>query len=192
MAYVTARNDIWTTNELCIAHKGTKGRAVRGQRPHEDTNYGKVLVYFGRRQKGYWCAPEDLEFPKKSNLSDYVATKAQHDPYQDALSLPFDNKVTEYDFGKNLRICRQARRFSQAKLGEAMGRFLGTAKKPLAQSTICYRERCRHSPGGQFVTAAAKALNVPAMVFFVDLNDSEIFGKTKDFLHSLSSAVFQN
>lgn len=185
MIKVTARTRIVTPGKFVIAEKGDEGRVVEGEMPHMSRNLGRVLVVFDGREKGYWCETEWLKFPTGCNPLNYIAVRKTTDPYEVAFNIPLCHGVYSFHFGNNLKLCRQARRLSQARLGEEMGKH----GLPLAQSTVCYHERSPESPGGQFVTAAAKALKVPVFVFFLDLENCAIFDKTKSFLASLSANV---
>jgi hypothetical protein len=188
MAKVSANSDIVTSKGFTIARKGDSGEAHPDSQPHDAENCGKILVFFRGNSHGYWCEPSALCFhslDRGKGIGDYIASKEVFDRYGSAPLLPKSSQTYEYDFGKNLRLCRRARRMSQSELGEKMGNF----GLPLAQSTICYRENSRVSPGGRFVSAAAKALKVPAFVFFVPMDECDIFGDAKAYLRAMSSAV---
>lgn len=188
MAVITAKCDIVTPKGFTIAHKGDVGAAPPNARPHDSDNWGKILVFFNNNKHGYWCEPSALCVHALDNgkkITDYIPEKEEFDLYGTAPSMPSSTGKYEYHFGKNLQLCRKARRISQAALGKRMG----SHGLPLAQSTICYRENSAQSPGGKFVNAAAKALKVPAFVFFVPLNDCKIFAGAKTYLNAMSSAM---
>ena len=182
---VTASRNIVTPHGLCIALRGARGRAVRGARACKESNVNKVLVVFQGRCKGYWCTPGDLEFPDGLDQLPYISARIEFDPFKNALELPCARASYEFHFGENLKAFRLARKLSQADLGRRMGKF-GPA---LAQSTICYREGSPHSPNGRFVESAARALQVPVFVFFMNFSEGRTFKPVQDFICSLSSAV---
>lgn len=186
IACVVASKDIVTTNGLTIARKDDTGRAESGLKPHEPNNWGKVLVYWNGRTHGYWCDPAAVRFKSdKFKMEDFIATRIEFNPYKGAPVLPKSTTEYVYDFGKNLKIIRESRKISQAALGTRMGNF----GVELAQSTICYRESCPDSPSGSFVKAAAKALDVPPFIFFVDLKDSAGYNAARQFLSGISSSL---
>ena len=184
MVNVSAKCDIVTDKGFCVAKHGDKGKAARDVVPYRKTNLGKVYVRFNGNTHGYWCDAARLAFPAGTDPETYKSQREFHDPYAESIPMPQDGSG-EYHFGKNLRMYRLARRLSQVGLGEKMGKF-GCAA---AQATICYRERQRHSPNGGFVDAAAKALGVPTWAFFIDVHNTGVFDKARQFLVSLSSSV---
>lgn len=184
MAIVRANQDILTNKGLTVAHKGEAGEAVPGAVPYDTAHYGKVLVRFADKQRAYWCGPEQLTFPHNVDIPSYVAQPVDFDPFKGAPRLP-QSPATNYHFGQNLRLCRQARKLTQTQLGQAMSRFGLKA----AQATICYREGRQYSPNGKFVEAAARVLKVPAWVFFVDIKDCEVLTGVRGFLGQMSSSI---
>lgn len=186
-ALVTAKKDIVTEKNFRVASRGDAGTAEKGAQPHEDKNFGKVLVYFNGRDHGYWVDPVLLNFAKNLDLSLYISRKEPFDWYANAPKLPFNSEFCRYDFGSNLRLFRKARRISQTELGKRMKRF---GIEP-AQATVCYYEGKKLCPNGRFVDAAAKVLQVPPWVFFLNLADQEVYGRTSTFLCSLSSACVE-
>ena len=188
MAEVSAHCDIVTPKGFTVAKKGDAGEAVANARPHDPENWGRVLVYFKRNKHGYWVHPGALCFhglDEGKRIDDYIPQKETFDPYGSAPEMPDSRVQYDYHFGKNLQLCRRARRISQSSLGRKMGVY----GLELAQSTICYRENSPASPGGKFVNAAAKALKVPAFVFFVPLDDCKVFNNAKQFLMTMSSMM---
>ena len=188
-AVVIATQDIITRNELVVAHKGDKGLAVNGVKPHELSNWNKILVYWNGRKHGYWCAPELLKFNNNGKAPIdpkwFVSVKVEYKPYGDVPAVPSTEVSYDYDFGHNLKLVRESRKMSQSALGKAMGKF----GAEMAQSTICYREGCSESPSGSFVKAAANALGVPPFVLFVDLKDCETYNDARKFLVGLSLSL---
>jgi hypothetical protein len=187
MSLVTAKKDIVTEKNFRVATRGDSGKAEKGAQPHEDKNFGKVLVFFNDRNHGYWVDPVLLNFPSNTDLGQYIARKEPFDWYANTPLLPSSNAFCHYDFGANLRLCRKARRISQTELGKRMKRF---GVEP-AQATVCYYEGKKLCPNGRFVDAAAKVLQVPPWVFFINLTDRAVYGRTRDFLGSLSSACVE-
>lgn len=186
MADVIAVNCIMTAQcGLVIAKKGDVGVAVKDAKPYDPQHVGKVLVRFGKRRRAYWCEARHLKFAKNVDTSHYIARLDKYDPFEQAPALPTSMVDPKYHFGNNLKLCRLARKMTQAELGEAM-KQQGLRS---AQATICFREAQPHSPNGKFIDAAAKALKVPAWVFFVDMMDSSVYSNARKFLNQLSSTV---
>ena len=187
MALVEATSDIVRGENFTVARKGDEGTAVTGVIPHEKDNLGRVLVYFKGRKRGYWVEPEKLSFKEmdqKHLLCDYIATLSAAPAF--SCKLPAGRGLGEdFRFGDNLRFCRKARGMTQAQLGKRMGSY----GLPLAQSTICYRESSPSSPGGRFVKAASRALDVPPFALFVPLSDCEFMGQVKKFRVATSSSL---
>jgi transcriptional regulator with XRE-family HTH domain len=171
---VTATKDIVTERGFVVARHGASGK-VKLAKPHDPCNHFKVLVLFGKRRHGYWCAPKDLI--SDGSLEKYIAWPPLP---KKVLPVP-KGDPHKYDFGSNLRIIREARGLSQVQLGKLM------SKNGLyvAQSTICYRERRPDCPSGRFVNASAKALNVPAFMFFVPLGDCVVIKSAGEFMRSV-------
>ncbi len=182
-ANVAALQDITTPNGLRIAQKGDRGRAEAGAKPHEPVNWNKVLVYWNGHTHGYWCEPGALRF-LRGKPETFVAVRTRYDPFAGAAPVP-EGPTYDFNFGRNLRKIREARRMTQAELGAAMGRHGIEA----GQSTICYRESQADCPGGGFIGAAAKALSVPPFAFFVDLDDCNSFRPAKEYLCEVSTAL---
>lgn len=179
---VTARQDIVTDKNFTVAFSGDKGHAMRGARPHDSGNFGRVLVYFKSRDHGYWCRPEYLAPLGRGEIADFIA----HPPVETVpLVLPAAEGNYEYHFGKNLKIIRDSRGLSQIELGKRMGKH----GSELAQSTICYRENSAHCPGGKFVSAAAQALSVPDFIFFLPLDKCTVFNDACKFINCMSSGL---
>ena len=181
---VVARRDIVTEKGFRIARRDAHGIAVKDVLPHTTDNLGKVLVFFSRRDHGYWCDPKDLDH-NGGSLDDYIAHKEVFDPYGSVPRMPLDFRFADYHFGNNLKLCRKARKISQTELSRRMAKF----GVHTAQSTICYRENQRYCPNGQFVDAIAQALQLPAWVFFVNLDNGKQLGSARDFVCRLSSAL---
>ena len=183
---VRALTEIRTEKGLLIASADQAGVAVRGAQPQQLHNVGKVLVYFSGRQKGYWVPFDRVLFPSRTTSATKSLYRGQSLVVSAKRALPVQAQPYTFDFGQNLKAWRQARQLSQAELGVSMGQY-GVA---LAQSTICYRERCAHSPGGQFVQAAAQALQIPAYVLFMNFHNCALFQQTQQFMQQLSSSVY--
>lgn len=185
MAHVRATSDIVTDKGLTIAKEGESGEAYKGALPYYPGHHGKVLVRFGDRQRSYWCHPHQIRFTETVQASDYVAQVVQFDPFGKAAHLPTSVQANKYHFGKNLRLCRQARKLTQTELGRAMSRYGLKA----AQATICYREGRPYSPNGKFVEAAARVLQVPAWLFFINIRDRDTLTGVREFLVQTSSSI---
>jgi hypothetical protein len=185
MSNVVAKKDVLTRGGLTIARKGDCGVAITPPHPVEPINWNKVLVRWKGCTRKYWVWPDDVRFMKGVKPSDYVAVPRCFERYSQP-PLPKGNGYA-YDFGKNLRIVRESRSLSQAKLGELMG--LNMDGTPLAQSTIAYRERCAYSPNGAFTDAAAKALDIMPFVLFLPLDKCDVFPTARRFLRSFASSL---
>jgi hypothetical protein len=155
----------------------------------ESFNWNKILIQWDGCTRRYWVWPDDVKFRRGVDVSKFVAIPRCFVRYTEP-PLPSSNDVKcsyEYNFGTNLRKIRESRGLSQAKLGELMGKHM--RNDSLAQSTIAYRERCSYSPNGAFTDAAARVLNVPPFVFFLPLNDCDVFPLARQFLTSLASSL---
>jgi hypothetical protein len=185
MPKVVAKKDVRTRGGLVIALKGDTGMAIKPPSPAEPINWNKVLVRWRGCTRRYWVWPGDLAFERGIKPADFVAVPHCFDRYSQP-PLPRGDGYS-YNFGMNLRIIRESRALSQAKLGELMGAHInGDA---LAQSTIAYRERCAYSPNGTFTDAAAKALDVMPFVFFLPLDKCDVFPTARRFLRSFESSI---
>jgi len=176
---VTAARDIRTDAGFTIARAGARGTLLEGAEPTLPCNFGKVLIRFDGRQRGYWVAPDVLR--NGHGLAQYVSQKPKP---RRAPGPPRRGFAYEYDFGANLRIVRKARGVTQAELAALMERNGHVA----AQSTICFREREAASPCSEFVNAAARALEVPPFVLFLPFMDCGVYPQIREFLCSTSSA----
>lgn len=185
MASVIAKSNIVTPKGLCIARKGDVGVAVKEATPYDPSHVGKVLVRFNKRSRAYWCDLGVVKFPTGTDIELYKGKLEKFDPFAQSVPLPNLSTKDSYHFGKNLRLCRQARRMTQSELGHGMKRFGLKA----AQATICYRESRPYSPNGKFIDAAARVLQVPAWIFFIDISNCSVFSKARRFLLQLSSSV---
>jgi len=182
-ALVVAVKDIRSDGGLCVARAGAVGHARRGLRPHEPNNWGKVAVRWNGRKRLYWAAPALLRFPKGADAARYTAVRPAS-PFA-SVSLPLTEEPHEFDFGQNLKLCREARGWPQKALAERMS----SAGFSTTQSTVCYQESKATPPGGRFVGAAARALGVPPCVLFLDLRDCASFGKARAFLEPLAEVL---
>lgn len=185
-AAVMARGEIHTDKGLVVARKGAKGQALAGARPSLPAHWGRVLVRWSSHRHAYWCRPEDLVF-SNGGAAAYVAVRLSFDLYGKKPALPEVLSVVlpRYHYGENLRYIRQARRVSQVELGLRMAK----TGCPARQSTISHRERCRYSPTGPFVEAAAKALALPPFVFFLPLQSCQALREGLDALYGLSTSL---
>jgi len=180
MSNVVANEDIITSKGFKVASKGDRGMAVKGARPHEGSNFGKVLVYFNGRTHGYWVDASILKFNRGVDSASFIASRPEFkDPYAGEPELPKASPAS-YHFGNNLKLIRRSRRLSQIQLSELIG---------VRQSAISYRERQAYSPCGEFVTAAATALAVPEFVFFLPMDNCAMFSGMRQFICRLSSTL---
>lgn len=183
MSHVIALRDVVTDHGLKVASRGQGGTALKGAVPHEEGNFGKVAVrWFGRRRV-YWIPPTVLKFLKGSP-EEYTAVP----PVKAALpavKIPANSGCHKFNFGFNLKLCREARTWSQEELSRKMSRFGG----PFTQSTVCYREKQNFPPGGDFIVSAARALALPPYVFLLDLRNCDSLQSAGDFLAPLTSSI---
>jgi hypothetical protein len=171
------------TGRLVVASPGARGRAVPGAIPGQEHNWGKILVFWNGCRHGYWCDPHALRFPR-DDPGIFVARKPALGA-SGLVRMPRRKARYEYDYGHNLRKIRRSRGLTQQALGEAMSAH-GVS---LGQSVICYREKRTDCPSGRFVQAAARALEVPPFVFFLDLEDCATLKPVRHFLCDMSSKL---
>lgn len=178
---VVAADDIVTDASFVVARKGDKGIAQKGAVPHDDTNCGKVLVFFNGRKHGYWVLGAQLNWPRNTNTTPFIAVCDQ------PVKLPElpRAKPIKYHFGDNLAFFRKSRGMSQSELADKMTKNGYEA----TQSTLSYNERQPRGPRGEFTDAVAEALEVPAFVFFIDTSDIKVFDHLKKFTAQLSSSL---
>lgn len=179
---ITAKADIVTKKGFTIAKGGDVGFAARDARPHDVSNLGKVLVFFGGRSHGYWCDVDQLTAVDSAIKLEEFISKPLPKPYQ--CDLPVADQL-KYHFGKNLKLVRDSRQLSQAELGQRMRKF----GVKLAQSTVCYRENSPNCPSGRFVNAASGALDIPAYILFLPLDNVEVFNEARKFISNMSSSL---
>lgn len=166
MTPVKAQESITTDKGFVVARKGDDGVALRGI-PNKSEHGGRVLVFFDRRNRSYWADPRALLFedPTANAVQYHSRVGAPKALVANQLHLPAYESGA-YDFGANLKKVRQARGASQTALGKLMSKF----GLPQAQSTICHWESRSYCPNGRFVDAAAKSLQCPPWIFFIDLS----------------------
>lgn len=181
MTPIAAKLDITTDKGFVVAKQGDAGVALRGI-PNKPEHGGRILVFFDRRNRSYWVDPGALLFTDVTASAVQYSSRLGKSKALDAhkLCLPaYEARV--YNFGSNLKKVRHARNVSQSALGNAMGRY-GLLQ---AQSTICHWELRSYCPNGKFVDAAAKALNCPPWIFFVDLSDHRTSEDVRTYISTL-------
>lgn len=178
---VQAVVSVRTRGGLVVALKGESGAALKGARPSSSSNWGRVLVRWRGQRHAYWCRREDLT-ARDGLLESCVARKPSRPR---PLCLPRVKAGQAAHYGANLALLRRARGVSQVDLSLRMG----AQGFPVRQSTVSHWERAGGCPAGAFVEAAAKALGVPAFVFFMPLADCKALLKTQDDLRSMASVL---
>lgn len=175
---------IVTRKGLTLAMPGEEGFAKGDLRPYETRNLGKVAVLFKGRSRWYWVDPKMLEWVSGDDPDRFTAK-----PLESVESLPGPSHFPrwegglDFNFGKNLKLIRRARKLSQNQLAELMG---------IRQSTVSYREGRANSPGRVFMHKASEVLEVPPFSFFFPLDDVGRYMTAKMFLHGASSALCED
>ena len=177
---VEAVCDVKLNDKFTVAHKGDKGEAFQSVPLSDNDKAGKVFVRFGYKARCYWVQPEDIKFLKACDWKTYVAKVPDKKLFPDSAIIPTTVTFTDYNFGENLKKIRRARHLSQSSLSKSMS---------TSQAAISFRESKSASPNGKFLSAAAKALNVPSFIFYLDLNSCEGFSVAKKYLGALSSTI---
>ena len=157
---VSAAVDIKFEGGMLLAAAGTRGVALVGLKPNRPRHYGLVPVRWAGRVRAFWVAKEKL---KSRYGLDVCTTPAPEVELN--LTIP-ESRIGEFSFGKNLKMFRRARGKSQEELAAAMN---GVGMQRISQTSISNWENRVDCPSGHFLSAAAKALDVPAFAFFVSL-----------------------
>lgn len=183
MSKVIALEDVTTDKGMLVAKKGTEGVALYQHRATPSTYY-KVPVRWGRRRKVYWCQPESLRFiDPPQDPAAYVALPPNQVLNFPALPAPPD--IHDYHFGRNLRQFRRDKKLSQLALAER----LTFSNKPASQTTISYWERQREAPRGRYLHALARALDIPAFLFFVNFSDCVWLAEAERYMTQLKDSL---
>ncbi len=184
MATVRAKRDLRSRRGMLIAKKDRVGEAIRHHEAY-GRNIGRVAVKWrGRRTKIYWHLLDDLEF--LTSPVDPHAYVAQ--PANSLLAyppLPEPPGHNEFDFGRNLKNFRRDRKLKQWQLAELMTE---TGVR-VVQTTVSNWERRKEAPDGVYVKALAKAMNVPALTFFINYRDCAWLDSTIEYLTKVRDII---
>lgn len=184
MATVKARWDLRSQRGMLIAKKDRTGVAIRGHKAH-GRNIGKVAVkWAGRRTKIYWHLLDDLEF-LDTPVDPYAYIAQPPNSLLGYPRLPTPPGHNEFDFGRNLKNFRLDCGLKQWQLAELMSK----AGTRVVQTTISNWERRRESPDGVYVMALSKALNVPALTFFINYRNCTWLDMTIEYLTKVRDIV---
>lgn len=183
MSKVIALDDVTTDRGMLVAKKDTEGVALHKHKATPSTYY-KVPVRWGRRRKVYWCSPSLLHFVNPPmDPAAYVAL-----PPNQILNfppLPAPPDIHDYHFGRNLRQFRRDKQLSQSVLADQ----LMISNRPASQTTISYWERQREAPRGRYIHALARALNIPAFLFFVNFSDCVWLSEAERYMKQLKESL---
>jgi hypothetical protein len=183
MSRVIALEDVTTERGMLVAKKGTKGVALLKHKATPSTFY-KVPVRWGRRRKVYWCPLKCLHFENpEQDPEAYVALPPNQVLNYPPLPAPPD--IHDYHFGRNLRQFRRDQKLSQTKLAER----LTFSNRPASQTTVSYWERQREAPRGKYIHALARALNIPAFLFFVNFSDCVWLTEAERYMRQLKESL---
>jgi len=187
MATVRAKTDLRSpTGKLLIAKAGRFGMALR-EHAVKEGHYNKVPVRWKGRSKVYWHDLDDLEFIQvECDKLAYVARRP--DQLLDLPPIPKPPTHYNYHFGETLRAFREDRKLPQWELANRMMH----CGEPVAQTTISYWERSEAAPNGVYVTALAKALDVPVFLFFVNFRDCTWLRKVRQYINQLTDMMCQD
>jgi DNA-binding XRE family transcriptional regulator len=162
-----------------LADAGDRGMALPNQKPSRPHHFGRVPVVWSGHRRAFWVKPDSIEATNGSNLEACVTPE----PIEESIPMiPMGHEG--FHFGHNLRTLRKSRKLSQEELAAKMA----TSTNRVSQTTISNWERRADCPAGCFLDAAAKALDVPAFVFFTEL-DCNALGVAADFLKELSEEI---
>lgn len=181
---VVSKKAIVSDKGLLLAEAGRSGELQGDRLPHERRNVGRVCVLFEGLKRCYWVDPDQLECVGGQEIKGYAAASSRWGVIRSPrrLKLPRYSDGLEFDFGRNLKLFREARGLSQVQLAEMM---------EVRQSTISYREGKRNSPGRKFVSKVSGLLEVPPFSFFFPLDDVGKYMAARLFLNSASSAFLE-
>jgi transcriptional regulator with XRE-family HTH domain len=184
MAIVRAKHDLHSASgKLLIAKEGREGVALRG-RVARGENLNKVPVRWKGRRKVYWHEFSNLEFVDHE-LDPIAYIALAPDGLLDLPPIPKPPEHYTYNFGANLKHFRQERNKAQWELAQALA-GMGAA---VSQTTISYWERRETAPNGEYVIALAKALNVPAFLFFINFRDCDWLTSVRQYLEQLADIM---
>jgi len=170
---VKAHKAIVSVGGICVAKAGDTGIVEENRTPTRSSHYGLVPVVWGTRKRAYWVDPSAVSVTDGGDIDKYVTPPPTS---EGTLDVPSADEMP-YDFGGNLSVIRKSRGFSQEGLARKMEAY-GADK--VSQATLSKWESRSDSPSGVFISAAARALEVPAFVLFLDFNNLEACGS---FIH---------
>lgn len=158
---VRAAEDIRFSGGMLLASAGERGVALVGLKPNRPQHYGLVPVRWHGRRRAFWIHPDRLKSKFKLDPCITQPPAGELD-----LSIPA-SRNGGIAFGYNLKMFRKARGLSQSELAEAMSE---AGMERISQTSISNWEHRADCPSGEFLEAAAGALDVPAFAFFVQLD----------------------
>jgi hypothetical protein len=169
---------------MLIATKDKTGVAIRGHKAY-GRNIGKVAVKWkGRRTKIYWHLLDDLEF-LEAPVDPYAYVAQPPGNLLNYPPLPSPPGHNEFDFGQNLKSFRLDRKLKQWELAALVTK----TGVHVVQTTISNWERRKEAPDGAYVEALAKALDVPALTFFINYRDCVWLDATIVYLTKVREVV---
>ncbi|HDL85245.1 MAG TPA: XRE family transcriptional regulator [Candidatus Acetothermia bacterium] len=166
---VRAIKDIVSTGGMRIAAAGVVGKVAENRTPSRPSHYGYVPVFWEERRRAYWVPPSDIQVVGRGAVDKFITPPPTS---EEPVPIPTGGGAA-YNFGKNLATVRGARHMSQEALASAM-RENGATR--VSQATLSKWESRSDSPSGKFIHVAAKVLQVPAFMFFLDMDNLEICG----------------
>lgn len=178
---VRAAVDILFDGGVRLAEAGAVGYAIAGMKPSRPQHYGLVPVRWAGRSRAFWVEPAKLEC-KRSLAGCVTAPPAE----ELDLTIP-EGAQDEISFGRNLRLFRRARGYSQAQLAREMSK-LGMER--ISQTSVSNWENRAECPSGSFLTVAARALGVPAFAFFVRMECVKV-QDTLEYVRRLEKTLCQ-
>lgn len=167
---VVAVKDVHTAAGSLRVARGTHGIAQRKVYPGRAEQFGRVPVKWAGAKRLVWVDPDTLERHDGGPVQELAVHQAADHP---VTWVPACDDV-QYNFGFNLRSIRRARGLSQIQLAQQMG-------DGFSQTTVSNWERSSSGPGGDFVVAAARVLQVPAYVFYLPIECGEMKGELDRF-----------
>lgn len=181
MGRVRARVDIRSVKGLLIAPSGKFGVAILHSRSKlNKQNYGKVPVRWNGRRKIYWVLKNDLEFINPKVDPDLYVARSPERIYP---AMPTAPESFSYNFGANVRHFRKMRKLKQWELAARVSELL---RQPVSQTTVSYWERNESPPRGAYLNAISVALNIPAFIFLLDMDDCCWLEEASSYMQKLT------
>jgi hypothetical protein len=187
--YVKAVQDIFSDAGLLLAGKGSIGFVDQTLQPRREQHYGLIPICWSQHKRSFWIKykllrcynPTTRRILPAVPVSKYVPEI----PAKRAFTLELPDGDGNFHFGESFTKIRKARGLSQEELA---GRMRKAGLLRISQTTISNWGSRVDSPSGPFLRAAAKALKVPACVFFMDLSCENV-SQIMEFVEELQEAV---